>query len=341
MIENPVNIVNLSQFEPEWNWLSPSMPTPNRLSWSHSTTRTVSIPGWVPRPQAWRRAIAANRAAASVAPKSSILVSHGPHMTLYGSMALASRFRDRDHLAYSFNFTHLPGGASRRVMSKAFRSVDRFVCFSNMERRLYADHFDLDVDRFDMIHWAVRPPSVDLLAAPVVAGDYVCAIGSQGRDYETLVHAMRSLPAVRLVIVGTPESVRGLAIPENVVLHCNIPLANAMNILHHSRFTVVPLRDGNVPCGHVTIVSAMHSAKATVASASSGISDYIVDGGNGLTVPPGDAGSMARAIESLWSDPALSSRLGQAALEFAQRYCGEDAAVSYFARYLTSFSTAL
>jgi len=152
---------------------------------------------------------------------------------------------------------------------------------------------------------------------------------------------MRSLPAVRLAIVATPESVRGLAIPDNVVLHCNIPLASAMNILRHSRFMVVPLRDGTVPCGHVTIVSAMHCAKATIASASSGISDYIVDASNGLTVPPGDALSMSRAIDALWSDPSRASRLGRAAMDFAERYCGEQAAVDYFERYLKGHAAAV
>jgi len=263
-----------------------------------------------------------------------LLVSHGPRMAMYGALAARLRRRRPRHLAYSFNFTELPRGRAQAVMGRALASVDRFVCFSRMERQLYARHFDLDPARIDMIHWAARPPRLDPAAPPAVAGDYVCALGSQGRDYRTLVAAMRSLPSIRLVIVATAQSLAGLEIPANVEIKVAIPLQEAMNVLQHSRFSIVPLGGAEVPCGHVTIVSTMHCARATIVSASSGVSDYIEDGVTGLTVPVGNAPAMARAIERLWEDPAATRTLGAAAQAFAASRCGEDAVVAYFENYL-------
>ena len=280
--------------------------------------------------------IAGRKAAMWLRRQTSILVSHGPRMTMYGSLALASQFKRRRHLAYSFNFTELPQGVTRKLMTAVFKSVDRFVCFSNRERKLYAEHFNLDIDRIDMMHWAARPPSFDASARRAVAGDYVCAIGSQGRDYAVLLAAMKTLPSIKLVLVATPASLAGLDIPRNVEVHCNIALEKAMNILQGSRFAVVPLRGSAVPCGHVTIVAAMHCKKAVIVSDSSGIADYVVDGVNGVTVPTNDPKAMATNIERLWSDPALSSRLGCAAQAFAQMRCSEQAAVDYFQQYLQS-----
>jgi len=107
-----------------------------------------------------------------------------------------------------------------------------------------------------------------------------------------------------------------------------------MNVLQHSRFSIVPLRGAEVPCGHVTLVSAMHCGKATIVSSSSGVTDYIEDGATGLTVPVGDPAAMAAAIERLWDDPAATRTLGDAARRFAAANCGEDAAVAWFERYL-------
>ena len=331
-----MNVVNLSELDPAWNWLNGRTDPALDLRWAHASAHAVALPGWVPRAMTLRRIAAARHALRLLGEDgdASLLVSHGPRMTMHGALAARLSRRAPRHLAFSFNFTTLPQGRMRRTMRSAFASVDRFVCFSRMERQLYAAHFDLDPARIDMIHWAARPPRVDPAAPPLVAGDYVCALGSQGRDYATLVAAMRLLPARKLVIVANRASVEGIAMPANVEVRVDIPLAAAMNVLRHSRFSVVPLRGAEVPCGHVTLVSAMHCGKATIVSASSGVSDYVEDGATGLTVSVGDPGAMAAAIERLWEDPAAARALGDAARAFAAAHCGEDAAVAWFERYL-------
>ncbi|MBC8056133.1 MAG: glycosyltransferase family 4 protein [Rhizobiales bacterium] len=296
--------------------------------------RIVLAPRGIPKPVTYQRVAAARRAAAMLDAPSSLLVSHGPRMTMYGALALASRFRPRRHLAYSFNFTELPQGPLRAVMRRAFKSVDRFVCFSTMERELYADHFGLELARFDMIHWAARPPAPPAATDASLPADYLCAIGSQGRDYRTLLTAMAHLPEMRLVLVATPESLGGANVPPNVEVRCNIPPAVAMGILQGARFNVVPLLGSEVPCGHVTLVAAMHCGKASIVSDSSGVTDYVQHGVNGLTVPPRDAAALASRIEQLWRDPALALRLGASAHTFARAHCGEPAAVDYLAGYL-------
>jgi hypothetical protein len=252
---------------------------------------------------------------------------------MHVAMAAALDGRPLRHLAYAFTFTHLPTGARRKLMARAFRQVDRFVSFSSMERALYAGYFDLDIGRFDMHLWAVRPPVV-APGPPVIAGDYLCAVGSQGRDYAPLVAAMRRLPSLRLVIVADPAAMCGVSLPENVQLVSGVPLPVAMNIVRHSRFSAVALRDAQVPCGHVTIVSAMHLGRAVACTASRGVEDYVFHRANGLMVPPGDPQAWVQAIEELVADPSLCERLGAAARDFAQRNCSESVALAYLRGYL-------
>ena len=339
-LRDAMDIVNLSEMDPAWHWLSGADLRVGPLGWQHVSTQSAAVPMRMPRRASLQRLASAHRAAGLLEAKSSLLVSHGPRMTMYGTLALTARLRPRRHLAYSFNFTVLPQGPLRRVMGHAFRQVDRFVCFSTMERGLYAAHFDLDIDRFDMIHWSARPPAPAVGHDPSLPANYVCAIGSQGRDYPLLLEAMRRLPALQLVLVATPESLGGAPVPANVQVRCNVPMADAMAILHGARFNVVPLLGSEVPCGHVTLVAAMHSHKASIVSDSRGVADYVHDEVDGLTVAPGNSQALARAIERLWDEPRLSARLGEAAGAFARAHCDESAAVGYLSRYLGASTSA-
>lgn len=329
-----MDIVNLSQMDPDWNWLSTVAVDSGPLHWRHASTQSVNVPPGIPKRETYKRICAARRAAAMLDAPSSLLVSHGPRMTMYGALALALRSRERRHLAYSFNFTQLPRGPILALMRQAFKWVDRFVCFSTMERELYADHFGLDIARFDMIHWAARPPAESSGRDASLPAQYICAIGSQGRDYPTLMDAMRRLPQVPLVLVATPESLVGASVPSNVHVRCNIPSDEAMAILRGARFNVVPLSGSKVPCGHVTLVAAMHCDKANIVTESAGVADYVQNEVNGLTVAPLEPAALASSIERMWCDATLAARLGASAGAFARANCGEQAAVAYFESYL-------
>lgn len=330
-----LNIVNLSELSPHWNWISAAFLGTNQ-TWRHASSQNFKLPAWLPRRMTLSRLLAGRRAIRMLGDGPAVLVTHGPRPTLYGALLAGRRLHELRHLAFSFNYTDLPTGMTRRLMARALQSVERFVVFSQMEREIYSGYFDLPAERFDMLHWGVHAPDVDLSAAPAVAGDYICALGSQGRDYETLLLAMRKLPRLRLVIVAAPGNLAHLAIPANVTVKTDIPLAQAMNILAHCRFMVLPLQGSQVPCGHVTIVSAMHLGKAVIATDSSGLEDYIKPLVTGLTCPAHDDVALAIAIQSLHEDPALSLQLGLAGQRFARQHCSEERVVEYFRQFLQS-----
>ena len=148
---------------------------------------------------------------------------------------------------------------------------------------------------------------------------------------------MTQVPEVTLVAVLRPENVAGLEVPSNVRLHFNLPVGRANNILAFSRFMVLPLTGSEVPCGHVTLVAAMHLRKAMIITNSLGVSDYVQDGVNSLLVPVGDPTVLASRIRELWNDPERSESMGAAGQAFAAANCSEEHVFMHLRKVLHDF----
>ena len=328
-------IVNVSELIPTWNWLAHRFPA-DQLSWKHCSINLAH--GRLPQLR-----MPLNRANAALAARRlvrnhsgrSIIVSHGPRPALYVEVLARPTTSQSPHLAFSFNFTDLPAGARRTLMSRYFKRVDRFVVASTVERHVYSEYFQIAAGRIDLLLWSIQPPLQEL-SKPARFNDepYICAVGSQARDYETLIEAMRRIPAIKLVLVAGPDALPRGPIPANVKVLTDVPLSDAMNVLAHSLFMVLPLRDSLVPCGHVTVVSAMHMGKAILATNSSGLHDYLIGGTNAEFFAAQDPRQLADKIELLFTQPSLCRRLGDSGLAFARQNCTEDNAVEYFRRYL-------
>jgi glycosyltransferase involved in cell wall biosynthesis len=207
-------------------------------------------------------------------------------------------------------------------MRYAFRQIKEFSVHSSMERGLYSRYFDIPKDRIRLRLWSIGIPEVSP-EYPIQEGKYVSSIGGNGRDYRTLLEASRRLPDISFVLVVRPESLIGLDIPANVRVLVNLPFREAMNILLHSAFTVLPLAGATVPCGHVTLVCAMHLAKAIVATDSTGISDYLLPDHNGVVCEPSSPESLAQAISRLWMNPVEVARLSKNGQQFGAENCSE------------------
>ena len=127
-----------------------------------------------------------------------------------------------------------------------------------------------------------------------------------------------------------------MQLPHNCTVHKNLPLGKTMNVLLHSRFMVLPLVGSAVPCGHVTLVAAMHLGKAFVVTEFTGVLDYVSDGENALTVAAGSIEHLIAVIRRLWNDPVLCARLGQNGQRFARVHCSEEHIADHFRGWLQS-----
>lgn len=328
-----MQIINHSELSCDWNWLDQSF-NDTQLKWIHASSQGWPSMANLPASTTLRRLRAAWLALSQSNQKPSLLVSHGPRPALYACALAFGRLKKTPHLAFSFNFTELPSQRRQAMMARSFKSIDRFTVFSSMEKKLYSQVFDIDPERIDVLHWAVEPFKKSQLQKPVQDARYICAVGSQGRDYSVLMEAMSQLPKYRLHLVAYPENLINLKIPDNVTIHQNVPFEFAAALVAHADAMVLPLRGSEVPCGHVTAVMAMHLKVPVIATDSIGLHDYLRHDDTAVLFPTGQANALKQCLESFFDDATSFRSCADRAFKFAQNYCVEERTVEYFQNYI-------
>lgn len=321
----------------DWRWLDGRLDA--SVDWHHTLSgERTWLERTLPRPNLTNIRVGLKAALEARRLKADVVVTHEPRLAFWASTMSWLVGGESRLLAHTFNFTRLPHRlvprrVARAIYAVAFARVDRFVVFSEAEAAIYSRYFDVPRDRFDLVLWGMGVPDVEE-GPPFIEGDYVSSVGGNARDYATLMAAARRTPEIRYALVVRPDSLEGIDVPPNVEVHVNLSYARAMNVIRHSRFMVLPLEGAEVPCGHVTMVSAMHLGRAMVVTDSSGVRDYARHEDNALLVPPRDARALGDAVSRLWRSPELTERLAASGQRFASERCSEENVRGHLARYL-------
>lgn len=155
---------------------------------------------------------------------------------------------------------------------------------------------------------------------------YLMFAGVLGRHkgVDVLLEARRRMRnRIPLVFIGTPHADSPRIDDPEVVVVRNVPSAQVMASWMRASAAVVP-SVWNEPMGQVAI-EAMLVGRPVVASDVGGLRDVVKHGVTGLTVPPGDPVALATALDSLFDDPEMRARMGEAGRTHARQF--EAAAV--------------
>jgi glycosyltransferase involved in cell wall biosynthesis len=143
---------------------------------------------------------------------------------------------------------------------------------------------------------------------------------SGDKGLPTLLRAYESLgmKRPRLLLVGrrTPDTPTHL--PAGAEFCAEWPHEHVMTAFRRCLFAVLP--SICLDACPTTVLEAMASGRPVVATTTGGIVDMIVDGENGLLVPPGDEHKLAEAMARLLNDADLRVRLAAGAQERVQRF---------------------
>jgi len=145
---------------------------------------------------------------------------------------------------------------------------------------------------------------------------YVFAGGGAGRDFATLIEALRDSPLRLRIVTFSPATLGWTGeLPSNVDVEWTMPLPQFLDRLAGARIVVVPLRDGSSDFGQTTVVQALSLGKPVVATRSPGVVDYVHHEREGLLVEAGDVAGLSAAVLRLEADPELREACSRHAVE--------------------------
>ena len=222
---------------------------------------------------------------------------------------------------------------------KAQRRLDRVFVYAQAQYDWGLDRLRIAPRALALIPFHADTRFYRPLSGPVNP-DLICSAGLEWRDYPTLIEAVAGMPdlSVRLAAASPwskhEDQTAGRALPPNVDAR-RYDYAALRALYAESSFVVVPLRETDFQAGVTTILEAMAMGKAVVATRTTGQTDVITDGENGLTVAPGDVAGWRHAITRLRADHALRERLGRN----ARRWVEENASLDCWAECLADAVT--
>jgi glycosyltransferase involved in cell wall biosynthesis len=151
--------------------------------------------------------------------------------------------------------------------------------------------------------------------APVV-GTVANFRAEKGHRYllEAAVHVRQSLPDARFVLVGhgpledaLRRQVRQMRLEDNVIFTGSRNDAQRLTA-SFDVFALPSVYEGL----SIALIEAMSLGTPAVATSTGGVTEVLVDGVNGLIVPPRDPVALGEAIVSLLNDTSLQRRLTEA-----------------------------
>lgn len=199
----------------------------------------------------------------------------------------------------------------RMYQKEIFNRIDRIVVFSPTEVETYAKELNIPKEKFVFLPYHTNISKPHFVKDK---SDYILSAGTSGRDYKSLLNAIRGT-GIKLKIITRPENINGSVPLANVELIYNIPYFDYLNMISNSRFVVLPLKTHIRSLGMVVMLEAMSLGKAVLMTRAVSNIEYIRDGENGFFVDSNDPEKMREKILYLWEHPELCDRSGKQAVE--------------------------
>ena len=224
---------------------------------------------------------------------------------------------------------------------RAYEAARHLFAFSEPTRRSLIEQYGIAPEKVTVVGAGVNLPQLPPVrprsngAAPTilfVGNDFVRKGGQV--LLEAFRQVRRSMPAVRLVLVGT----RPMVAP-----HAGVEVLGRV----HDRERIAQLyREADVFCVAsyfdpypLVLLEAMAFGVPVVTTEQTGTPEMVTDGVTGLLVPPGDADSLAAALLESLRDPARAARLAAAARRDVEERFTWDHVVDRMTPALDALST--
>jgi glycosyltransferase involved in cell wall biosynthesis len=204
-------------------------------------------------------------------------------------------------------------GIWRKAVAFLVEGVTKLICHTSAQKRSWIEA-GLDTAKVEFVPLGVEvgeypEPSLSRLQ------NRVFSAGRVARDFQTLIAAMKDIPAELIIVAGKDPitgktGLEGVQYPSTCQIHFNVPYDEFLSLMANSKVVVIPLHDRPYAAGQLVLLDAMALGKAVVATRTAGTLDYIEDGKTGLLVQAGNVNDLHEKIMVALQDSNLAMNLG-------------------------------
>jgi glycosyltransferase involved in cell wall biosynthesis len=250
------------------------------------------------------------------------IVSWGERFGLPLSAILMATGSRTPHVAL-FSWISTPKKAA--VLRRTHTHIHRLVVWSSIQYEFAVNNLGIPPARIVELRWLVDQRFWRPMHRPT---DMICAVGREMRDYATLVDAIRdrNIPchiAAKVDVGKTDPWMTDLRDLDKLPPHITVgskPYPELRELYARSRFVVLPLYPTDTDNGVTAMTEAMAMGKAVICTKVDGQRDVLLDGVNGIFVPPGDPVALRTAVEYLWNHPEECERMGREGRKRVEQY---------------------
>lgn len=201
-----------------------------------------------------------------------------------------------------------------RSVQRSVRSISKIAVFSANQVQILHEVLGVEPGRISVVPFGVDTEYYDpaRVTGPVGGGGLVAVGGDSRRDYATLAEAVR-IAKLPLTLACYPRNIAGIDLPPQIKVVSGVYLDDYRKLLLSADLVVTPTVAPAYPSGQSVVLEAMSMGRPTLTTRSPAMEDYIMDGVNGVLVPPRDPAAMARLIGTLLADVGWRNSLGTAA----------------------------
>lgn len=247
-------------------------------------------------------------------------------------------FKKPKWVMLDFNITGFLGdrkSIKQKIFSFLVRRSDGIITIDKHERDELIRHFLDKKNKIEYIQFGVDTdffkPNPDIVEENIIFSPG----RDPGRDFKTLVEAIKDLN-ISAIITTRSWNIKKIKPLPSYILHKDLPLKEFMQTYASAKIIVLPLNtvdNVNNAMGCSTLVEAMAMGKAIIATRTRTTESYIIDGVNGILVPPRDVQALEVAISDLLKDKIKREELGKKARAFAKEHCSAEIFASNLASY--------
>jgi glycosyltransferase involved in cell wall biosynthesis len=271
----------------------------------------------------------------------SAVLTDGEHLGLPLALAMQVKGPRVPHVMITH---HLTTTLKRRLLrwTPALRAIDRIVVHSTYQADILVRELGLPSSKVTVIAYGVDTRFWS--PQPVPVEPLVVAVGREHRDHRTLALACADLPVQVFISDSSAHSADArraepFSWPANV-RRGRVSFRELRRLYASAAVVAVPLVPTDFPAGITTVREAMSMGKATVVTATLGLSDLVHSEPSLLSVPPQDVAALRGAIDRVLRDEGDRVRRGEAARQSAVREADAATLAGQLATELELVTTA-